>query len=130
MATVRRFEELKVWQKSRDFCREISVIIKQNNTFDDRSFFDQLRSSSGSVMDNIAEGFGRSSKKEFIQFLFIANGSLMESRSQLYRALDYGYLAAEELAQLTKQAEELSSMIFGLCKYLQKTLIAGQKHKQ
>ena len=129
MATVRKFEDLIVWQKSRELCRLVHSIIERNESKGDFSFFNQLKRSSGSVMDNIAEGFGRSSRKEFLQFLFISNGSLMETKSQLYRAFDQGYITQKESQSLFVLAEEISAMIFKLSKYLQSTPISGQKHK-
>src|SRR5678815_2441743 len=128
MATVRKFEDLIVWQKSRELCRLVHSIIKRNESKRDISFFNQLSRSAGSVMDNIAEGFGRSSRKEFLQFLFIANGSLMETKSQLYRAFDQGYITEKESLSLLALTEEISAMIFKLSKYLQPTPIPGQKH--
>ena len=128
MATVNRFEDLRAWQQARELSKQIAPIVMRNKNSGSRKFFDQLAGSSGSVMDNIAEGFGRSSRKEFIQFLFIANGSLMETRSQLYRAVDYNYIVEDELKKLLKLSEEISAMIFCLSKYLQKSTISGQKH--
>jgi four helix bundle protein len=129
MGTVTKFEDLNVWQNARDLCRIVHIIIERNIGTGDLGLFKQVSRSSGSVMDNIAEGFGRSSRKEFIQFLFIANGSLMETKSQLYRALDYGYLIDMESQDLFRRIELISRMIFKLGKYLQTSIVSGQKHK-
>jgi four helix bundle protein len=89
MATVTKFEELEVWQLARQFAVKIYQITTLENFSKEYKLKDQIKDSSGSVMDNIAEGFGRDSRLEFINFLGYAKGSLNETKSQLYRALDY-----------------------------------------
>lgn len=129
MATFQRFEDLKIWQKARVF----SVLIFEltgtgpfGMDFDHRR---QIRRSADSVMDNIAEGFGRGSKGEFIQFLGIAKGSLTEVKSQLYRALDRQYISTEIFEKVYADADELGKMIAGFISYLSKTEIRGSKYK-
>lgn len=75
MGTIKCFEDLNVWQKARIFCRKIFRITNYELFSKDYRLKDQLRASSGSIMDNIAEGFERDGNKEFIQFLQIAKGS-------------------------------------------------------
>ena len=118
MATVERFEELKVWQKARELCREINQLTQQPEFAKDYSLKDQIKRSSGSVMDNIAEGFDRQSSKEFRQFLYIAKGSCSEVKSQLYRAIDAGYISDVQMKKASDSANECSRMIGGLIKYL------------
>jgi len=92
MATITRFEELEIWKEARELSKEIFLITLNNNEFkNDFRFRDQIRASSGSIMDNIAEGFERNGNLEFRQFLSVAKGSAGEMRSQLYRALDFLY---------------------------------------
>ncbi len=97
MATVNRFEDLEIWQKARNYAGCIYQLTLQEKFAKEYKFKDQIKDSSGSVMDNIAEGFGRESRLEFINFLGIAKGSLYESQSQLYRAFDYGLISKEVL---------------------------------
>jgi four helix bundle protein len=81
MATVRRFEELGVWKDARELCRKIREIVNGSGLSKDFTLKNQILGSSGSVMDNIAEGFERDGRKEFLNFLYIAKGSLGETRS-------------------------------------------------
>jgi four helix bundle protein len=75
MATIQNFEELKSWKKARELCVAVGEIMKNEGFKRDWSLLDQINRSSGSTMDNIAEGFDRNSTKEFRQFLFIARSS-------------------------------------------------------
>ncbi|MFP4089094.1 MAG: four helix bundle protein [Cyclobacteriaceae bacterium] len=86
MATIKSFEELDSWQKARRLCYEVFKVSSQEPFCRDFALKDQILRASGSVMDNIAEGFGRGGNKEFVQFLFYAKGSCVEVKSQLYRA--------------------------------------------
>lgn len=129
MATIQCFEDLEIWQSAREFSKFIYEITC-NEYFDkDYRFKSQIRSSAGSVMDNIAEGFERGGNKEFIQFLFIAKGSCGETRSQLYRALDCKYISKDNFDFGHKKASFLSKNIGGFIKYLKNSDIKGVKYK-
>lgn len=123
-----RFEDLPIWQKSRALCKRIFEITSVEPFCNDYKLRDQIRGSSGSVMDNIAEGFERGGNKEFIQFLYIAKGSCGETRSQSYRAFDYNYIPKEVLDELVMKAENLSKEIASLIKYLKDSGFKGEKY--
>ena len=123
------FEELAVWKKSRILCREIFEITCRGNFLRDYKLKDQINAASGSIMDNIAEGFGRQGNSEFIQFLSIANGSAMEVRSQLYRALDRNYILQEKFDSLIAMVDEINKMLISFIAYLGKSDFRGQKFK-
>ena len=92
MATITKFEDLEIWQEARKLAKEIHLISRDTDLKTDFRFKEQIKASSSSVMDNIAEGFERDGNLEFRQFLSIAKGSAGESRSQIYRLYDYEYI--------------------------------------
>jgi four helix bundle protein len=125
---VRQFEDLEIWKQSRELCKDIYRITNYEIFNKDFRFRDQIRASSGSIMDNIAEGFERNGNKEFIQFLYIAKGSCGETRSQLYRALDNNYIVNEEFITIHNKAFQLSTSISNFIQYLKKSQITGFKN--
>ena len=88
MATVHKFEELEIWQLSFSIYKKVSDITERMRLKHDYRFADQMKAAAGSVMDNIAEGFERNSRLEFLNSLSISKGECGELKSQLYRALD------------------------------------------
>ena len=95
MARINKFEDLEIWQKAREICQYVEVLIQTTSLKTNFSLKDQIDRSSGSVMDNIAEGFERNGNREFIQFLSIAKGSVGEVKSQSYRAFDKKLISEE-----------------------------------
>ncbi|MDX1993714.1 MAG: four helix bundle protein [bacterium] len=114
MSKVQRFEELLAWQKARALTRAIYEATRTPDFSRDFGLANQIQRAAVSVMSNIAEGFERGSQPEFARFLSIAKASCAEVRSQLYIALDIGYLSQTEFNDLMAQAEEVARIVSGL----------------
>lgn len=131
MGAINRFEDLEIWKNARVLCKDIRKLILKNESFyRDFSLKDQISGSSGSIMDNIAEGFGREGNKEFINFLTFSQGSCNETKSQLYRAYDFEYITEDELTQLFESIEKLANGIKALINYLKSSNYKGAKFKR
>ncbi|SRX73218.1 four helix bundle protein [Aequorivita antarctica] len=129
MATIERFEDLDICKEARLLYKEIILLSRNTELKADYKLKDQIKGSSGSVMDNIAEGFEQDGNKEFRQFLSIAKGSAGESRSQLYRVFDSDYISEEELSSLADTYLSLSKRIANFIIYLNKNEFKGNKFK-
>jgi four helix bundle protein len=130
MSVLKTFEEAEVWQLARVLADRIFKLTLKDSFARDFKLRDQINGSSGSIMDNIAEGFERDGIREFIQFLSIAKGSAGETRSQLYRALDRNHISASEFDELKNETITISKQISGLMAYLKKTGFKGTKYIQ
>ncbi len=124
-----RFEDIEAWKKARELANEIFQLTLEELFIKDFELKNQIRAASGSVMDNIAEGFERNGKAEFVNFLSIAKGSCGEVRSQLYRALDRKYVQEDKFDFLKGRSIEVSKMIGGLMNYLKQSPLKGSKFK-
>lgn len=129
MATITSFEDLEIWQLARKICKQINELVKAGKFENDYSLVNQIRGSSGSAMDNIAEGFERDGNKEFINFLSISKASAGECRSQLYRALDNKYITQEEFGSLKDKLLELGIKTKRFMDYLRNSGFKGSKFK-
>jgi four helix bundle protein len=127
--TIKKFEDLEIWQLSRVLCKLVKELTDKAPFCRDYKFRDQIRASSGSIMDNIAEGFERDGNKEFSQFLSIAKGSNGEVRSQTYRALDYNYIKTHEFEELLERTAILGDKIGSFKNYLKTSDIKGRKFR-
>jgi len=124
---MKRLEDTEVWQAARTLAQQIFQLINRDSFSKDFKLRDQINASSGSIMDNIAEGFERDGNREFRQFLSIAKGSAGEVRSQLHRALDRGYISNSEFIDLEKSVVSISKQLSGLMHYLNTSDIQGRK---
>ena len=122
-----RFEDLIIYQKSRELASQVYDIIRQGEFKYDTRFIQQMRASAGSVSDNIAEGFEREGNKEFRNFLFIAKGSCGELRSQINRAYDVGFIDQTKYKQLYDDCLRLSISIRKLITTLNDSQFRGSK---
>jgi four helix bundle protein len=129
MGTIRRFEDILAWQKSRKLVKSIYAVSNQRDFIKDYPLRNQIRRAAISIPSNIAEGFGRGGNKEFLNFLSIARASSSELQSHLYLAVDQNYLTEREFERLSELTWETGSLINGLMKYLQKTEIRGSKFR-
>ena len=128
MASVERFEDLRIWQMARELCKEIYLHTEKKPWKTDSRFVQQIRAAAGSVMDNIAEGFERDGNKEYIQFLYIAKGSCGEVRSQIIRASDVGFLASEDYIKLYNDCISLNKGISAFIRRLKTSSVSGIKY--
>ena len=124
---LKQFEDLEIWQEARRLSKEIIFISKNTGLNNDFKLKEQIKNSSGSVMDNIAEGFERNGNGEFRQFLSIAKGSAGEARSQLYRVFDNDYINEEQLTLLVSDYEKLSIKLHNFINYLNNNDYKGTK---
>jgi four helix bundle protein len=120
---ITRFEDIKAWQEARVLVKSVYEAINANERFrKDLRLVSQMQGASVSSMSNIAEGFARKGKREFIQYLFISKSSAAEVQSHLYVALDQNYIGQDEFDKVYGQAEIVSKMDSGFIKYLDSEL--------
>ena len=127
MAGVRKFTELKFWQRSREWSKRIFYLTRRDAFKSDRRLVSQINDSSESVMANIAEGFGRGTQGEFVQFLGYANGSLNETLAHLCAAYDREFISKEDFAETYQEGTEIQRMMIAFMKSMTKQG-SGVKH--
>ena len=118
MAKIEKFEDLKCWQAARELVKMVYVGCEEGKFVKDFDTKSQMRRAALSTMNNIAEGFGRASDKEFIRFLEIAQSSAMEVKSITYVLIDLNYLSEDKIMEISKKAEETKSITLALIRYL------------
>jgi four helix bundle protein len=130
MASVKRFEEMDVWKKSRLMVKMICMMTNKSEFSRDWQLANHLRKTAISIISNISEGFERDGNKEFINFLSIAKGSCGELRCQLYIALDQNYIDEYLFSEISNLATDISKSLKGLINYLQASDLRGIKNKK
>lgn len=129
MGKIQKFEDLEIWSLAREICQLVEFLIQNTNLKTNYSQRDQIDRSSGSIMDNIAEGFERNGNREFIQFLSIAKGSAGEVKSQSYRAFDKNLITKEQHFKLNEIVELEKNKIGAMMNYLNNCEMKGLKFK-
>jgi len=127
MSTIKQFEDMFAWKKSRELVKEVYEALKNCKDF---GFKDQIQRASVSVMSNIAEGFESGTKQEFLNYLYIAKASAGEVRAQTYIAYDIGYLNIEKFKYLNGLAAECSRLVASFIKGLKQSEVAGSQYKK
>jgi len=119
MGSAHGFEDLKVWQAARELVQAVYDVTSTAAFNKDHAFRNQLRRAVISRMANIAEGFERGSKRDFVRFLYMARGSAGEIRSHLYVARDVDYITAIQFDRIGSLAMNLSKGLFRFIQHLE-----------
>ncbi len=125
MATILRFEDLECWQEARKFVKLIYELTKKEKFRKDFELVSQIRRSAVSAMANIAEGFHRSSTKDFMRFLDYSRSSIAETISHAYVALDQEYIEQNDLTESKQLSDVVWKKVNNFITYLNK--IAKQR---
>ena len=125
---IKNFEDLEIWKDARALTRAIYQLTKDPKFSKDFGLRDQIQRAAVSILSNIAEGFERGGNQEFIQFLYVAKGSCGEVRSQLYVAMDQGYVDPKLVDDLLTSLKRLSIMIKHLIDHLKQSGMRGPKY--
>jgi four helix bundle protein len=118
MAKINKFEDLNCWQEARVLVREIYIIAEEGKLSKDFDTKSQLKRAALSIMNNIAEGFGKYSTKEFIRYLDTAHNSASEVKSILYVLLDLNYLTEDKIRELQGRTDKVKALSLALIRYL------------
>ena len=124
-----KIEDLEIWQFAWQQANELYKIYTEGVFSKDYDLRNQLNASTGSVMDNIVEGFESTGNKKFINFLLIAKASNGEVRSQLYRATDRKYLTSEKFDELILKNKSISKKVTAFIKYLKESDKKGFRYE-
>ena len=116
MAKVQTYKELIVWQKSMDMTVMLYPLLKKLPKVETYALSDQMRRAAISIPSNIAEGYGRNTKKEYLQFLYIANGSVCELETQLILCVRVNYFTETEIQPIMSLLSEIGKIIITITK--------------
>lgn len=119
MGEYRTYRDLDVWKKARSLVKEVYLVTRNFPSDEMYGLMSQMRRCAVSIPSNIAEGYGRQFKKETIQFLHIARGSLFELETQFFIASDLNFIDEENLEKLLPQLDECKKLLNGLIKYFE-----------
>jgi four helix bundle protein len=114
------YRDLKVWQRSIDLAEDVYRITGRFPASEVYGLSSQMRRAAVSVASNIAEGWGRRSRKEYSRFVLIARGSNDELQTQLVIAERLGFVKVEQFDEVTALSEEIGKMLNGLYTFLQR----------
>lgn len=123
------FEDLYIWQIARELVNLIYNLTAKKS-FTDFSLKDQIQRAAVSIISNIAEGFERGTRDEFLYFLYIAKGSCGEVRSQLYIALDRKFITPVEFTQASEKTKQVSATLYKFIEGFKAKGFTGLRHKQ
>lgn len=118
MPTIRRFEDIECWQVARGLVKHIYDLTKNDGFKRDCDLVSQIRRSAVSSMANIAEGFHRSGRKDFMKFLDYSRASVAETLSHGYVAFDQGYISPSDMEELKRQTDIVWKKINNFITYL------------
>ena len=118
---------MEVFKLAREIIDDVWQLIRYSPLGSDYELRNQINASSGSIMDNIAEGYGRGGNKEFINFLGYARGSCSETESQLLRSFHREHISKEELDKMTAKTQNCINQISKFILYLKRTDKKGSK---
>ncbi|MEO1074764.1 MAG: four helix bundle protein [Bacteroidota bacterium] len=118
--SIESYTDLLVWQRAMDLVDSVYAVTRSFPKSEQFGLTAQVRRAVVSIPSNIAEGWGRPSRKDFLRFLYIARGSLYEVETQLRIAKRQGFVHGDDLTGMLSQAETLSKMLLGLTRSLEK----------
>ena len=127
---IERFEDIQAWQEARKLTAQIYKLTRVEPFSRDFGLKDQIQRAAVSVMENIAEGFGRKSNQDFLRFLGIAYSSVLEVQSHLYVALDLGYIDRKQFEATYNMAASTMRLIGGFINCLQNQVTEEPRTKE
>ena len=119
---LKNYKELVVWQKSYKLCLEIYRVTKKFPNEERYGLTSQTRRAAVSISSNIAEGYGRKTTAEYVQYLYIAYGSTCELETQLLLCRDLGYIVSKESEILQDHIGEIERMLKALINSLRQKI--------